>query len=160
MRSLAGRWATLMSAGTLLLMANGCVAAQVHRERSVAAAQEAENLSRWPDRYPLAAEQELGIVEVSRTSTSSLHLVQIRHRESLHTHREHDLVAVLLKGRGTLRLGSQTVAMQKGSVIAIPRGVPHAFVNESREPAAVFAVFSPPLDGPDTVAVLEEPHPQ
>jgi mannose-6-phosphate isomerase-like protein (cupin superfamily) len=84
-----------------------------------------------------------------------MHVVQIRDRELLHVHERHDVIALLLRGRGTLRVGSETVRMKPGSVVAIQRAVPHAFVNESRQPAAAFVVFTPPFDGKDTVLVQE-----
>ena len=140
-----------------LFLVAGCVTMQTARQRISPTLPEAENISSWPEKYPLAPQQEFGIVELSRTEHSSVHLIQIRHREPLHVHEQHDLIAILLKGHGTLRLGSQTFSVQKGSVVAIPHGVPHAFVNESLEPAAAFAVSSPPLDGPDTVLVQENP---
>ena len=84
-----------------------------------------------------------------------MHLVQIRHQEAMHLHEHHDLIAVLQRGHGTLRRGSETLTLEAGSAVTIPRGVPHAFVNQSPYPAAIFLVFSPPFDGTDTVPVNE-----
>lgn len=119
--------------------------------------QDVVQISQWLARHPLALEHELAIAELGRTEGSSLHVVQIRDREALHVHERHDLVAFLHRGHGTLQLGSETLAIREGSVVAIPRGVPHAFVNESRKPAAALAVFSPPFDGTDSVPVNSSP---
>jgi quercetin dioxygenase-like cupin family protein len=141
----------------LLLLAalSGCGWASRAVKRPTHAYPEAENLARWLDEHPLAPDQEIGVAEMGRTENSSMHIVQIRHQEALHVHQHHDLAALLHLGHGTLRLGSQALTLKAGSVVMIPRGVPHAFKNESRQPAAAFVVFTPPFDGADTVPINE-----
>jgi mannose-6-phosphate isomerase-like protein (cupin superfamily) len=110
-------------------------------------------LEAWLKENPIAADKELAIGDLWRSESSSTHVVQIRTEEKMHTHQNHDLVAILQKGSGTLYIGSSALAMAPGSVASVPRGVPHAFVNDSTEPAAAFVVFTPPFDGKDTVPV-------
>ena len=112
-------------------------------------------LAQWLAAHPLAPDQELRIDELDRTSDSSMHLVQIRHTEGLHLHRDHDLMAMVQRGHGRLTLGSQTLEMVPGSVVKIPRGTPHMFLNHSAAPAVIFAVFTPTLNAPDTVPVAD-----
>ncbi|HSA59654.1 MAG TPA: cupin domain-containing protein [bacterium] len=81
----------------------------------------------------------------------SAHLVWIRTAEKLHTHAKHDATVMLLKGRGTFWFGGQEIRMKEGDVLTITRGVVHAFRNESKKPAAVYVVFSPPFDGKDVI---------
>ena len=146
---------TRLTAALCLGLVGGCAGTGRAVKTAGSAYPEAENISRWPDEYPLQPEQEFGIAELGRTETSSVHIVQVRHRESLHAHEHHDMVAVLLRGHGTLRMGDRTFAMKEGSIVAIAHGMPHAFVNDSRQPAAEFVVFTPPFDGKDVVPVQE-----
>jgi len=126
-----------------MMMVTGCAHALKSAAPSTHERTAAPNLSRWLAEHPLPPDHTFGVVELGRTDSASFHVVQIRDREDLHVHQHHDLVAVLQRGRGSLRRGSEHVPMTEGSVVAIPRGVPHAFVNESRQPAAAFVVFTP-----------------
>lgn len=139
----------------LLVAAGGCASTSPSARGTAPRPFNSETIAQLPDRYPLPPGQEVAVTDLARTPTSSVHLVQIRHQEPLHTHQHHDLVAVLLRGRGTLRLGAKTLTMREGSVVVIPSRVPHAFVNASRRPAAALVVFSPPFDGTDTVPASE-----
>ena len=107
----------------------------------------------WLREHPLSAGQTIRVDELGRSDSASFHIVQIRTKEPPHVHRTHDLVAVVKQGHGTLFLGSQQLHLEPGSLVNIPHGVVHAFVNESRDPAVAFVVFSPPFDGTDTVPV-------
>jgi quercetin dioxygenase-like cupin family protein len=110
-------------------------------------------LARWLAQHPLPDGERLAITELYRTAESSMHVVQIRDREPPHVHARHDLVGVLHRGRGTLTLEQQTLSLREGDVFRIPKGTPHAFVNDAAEPAAAFVVFTPPFDGVDTVQI-------
>ncbi len=67
-------------------------------------------------------------------------------------------MVVLHRGRGTLRLGETTRRLSRGSLIVIPRGTPHAYVNaSSRRPAVLIVVFSPPYNGTDSVPIGDTP---
>lgn len=107
----------------------------------------------WLKAHPLPPGQAFAAAQVWRTSTVSLHVVQIRTAEQPHLHQHHDAVATLLKGHGTFVLGTDEMPLQAGATVTIPRGVRHYFVNEGREPAVALAVFSPPMDQPDWVEV-------
>ena len=56
-------------------------------------------------RERLAPGQEFVIEELGRDAGSSHHLVWIRDREVPHRHDRHDLLVVMLRGFGTMRLG-------------------------------------------------------
>jgi quercetin dioxygenase-like cupin family protein len=92
---------------------------------------------------------------VARTETASYHVVQVRDREAPHRHVTHDLTVVLLRGRGTLVLAGRRIPVRAGDAYLVPRGTVHSFVNDGRERAVTLAVFTPPLDAPDTVPVAE-----
>jgi mannose-6-phosphate isomerase-like protein (cupin superfamily) len=109
----------------------------------------------------LAASQALDpgesfrIVEVGRDANTSHHLVWIRDREIPHRHDRHDLLVVMLRGRGGMRLGSAERPVGAGSILYVPRGTAHAFRNEAGEPAVAYAIYTPAFDGRDR-ALLEE----
>lgn len=113
-------------------------------------------MEEWLKAHPMDPSQEISILEISRGDSGSSHIVQIRTREPLHVHARHDLIAILLKGRGTLTLGSRRLELKPGAIVSIPRGVPHAFENTGSEPAAAYAAFFPAFDGVDTVPSKEE----
>jgi len=141
----------------LLVIVTGCAGASRWVAPPADERQGAWHISQWLAQHPLPRDEEIAVAELGRTEASSLHIVHIRGREALHVHERHDLVALLHRGHGTLRVGSTTLHLREGSVVAIPRGVPHAFVNESRRPAAAVVVFSPPFDGADTIPATDSP---
>ncbi len=116
---------------------------------------EGVRMEEWIQDHPIPTDMEISIHDVSRGETSSSHIVQIRKAEALHVHEHHDLIAVIQKGHGVLRMGSREMRAAPGSVFSIPRGVPHSFVNESEEPAVAFVVFTPAFDGQDTIPLPE-----
>lgn len=97
----------------------------------------------------------IAAMQLATTDSSSMHLVQVRTAEPLHIHAHHDLVVVVKKGHGTLRLRDRVVPVRTGDALIIPRGVPHAFSNLSRVPALAIAIFSPPFDGKDMIPIQE-----
>ena len=136
---------------------SGCAVSRGGMPSSAPAGSEAQNLTRWIAEHPFSPDINIGVVELGSTGTSSFHIVHVRDRERMHVHQHHDLVAVLQQGHGTLQFQSKRLHMTVGSVVAIPRGTPHAFINESRQPAEILVVFSPPFDIMDTVLIDEAP---
>lgn len=95
--------------------------------------------------------QAFRVVELSRDAASSHHVVAIRHGETPHRHDRHDLWVVMLEGHGSWRLAGETRDVGEGSILYVPRGTVHAFVNEADTPAKAYAVYVPPFDGVDRV---------
>lgn len=116
---------------------------------------ESVRMEEWIAEHPMPPDAEISIHDVSRGESASSHIVQIRNQETPHVHEHHDLVVIVQKGHGVLRMGSRAMNLVPGSVVAIPRGVPHSFVNGSDEPAVAFVVFTPAFDGTDTVPLPE-----
>jgi mannose-6-phosphate isomerase-like protein (cupin superfamily) len=94
------------------------------------------------------------IVELGRDAHSSHHLVWIRDREIPHRHDRHDLLVVMLRGYGGMRIGADEHPVGEGSILYVPRGAAHAFRNGASEPAVAYAVYTPAFDGRDR-ATLE-----
>jgi mannose-6-phosphate isomerase-like protein (cupin superfamily) len=101
------------------------------------------------DRAPLDPGEDFRVIEIGRDAHSSQHLVKIRHAEVPHRHDRHELWVLMLEGHGNLLLGSESRAVGEGSLLYIPRGVRHAFTNESETPATAYVIYSPPFDGKD-----------
>lgn len=81
-------------------------------------------------------------------------LAQIRDREKLHYHEEHDLLVQLLNGTGKLKTPTQTIPVKPGDWTLIPRSVKHQFINTGAEPARALVIRTPPpADGRDYVPV-------
>ena len=111
------------------------------------------SLDAWLKEHPLKADQAVSLEELSRGETASAHIVQIRKQEPLHIHENHDATAIMLKGRGILWIGDRKLELRPGSIVTIPRGVPHSFTNQSQEPAVAYVMFNPAFDGKDFVPV-------
>ncbi len=105
------------------------------------------------EKYPLAPGKDFQVFELGRDEHTSHHVVWIVDREVPHRHDTHDLVVVMLRGHGTMRIGDELRPIGERSILYGPRGTPHAFRNESRAPALAYAVYSPPFDGLDRVPV-------
>ena len=46
--------------------------------------------------------------------------------------------------------------MGKGSILYVPRGIPHAFGNRSETVAVAYVIYTPPFDGKDREIVEAE----
>jgi len=112
-----------------------------------------EALAALAGRAPLAPGEDFRAVEIARDAASSHHVVAIRRAETPHRHDRHDLLVVMLRGHGTMRLGAETRPVGEGSILYVPRGTPHAFTNAAAEPAVAYAVYFPPFDGADRAGV-------
>lgn len=71
------------------------------------------------------------------------YLVVVRSNEEPHIHPDGDLVISVLEGGGFVRLDSGDADASEGSVIVIPKGVCHAYFNQSPTDSVLFATFSP-----------------
>ena len=91
-----------------------------------------------PPDTPLLAAQKL-----AAQSGVQEFLVVVRTNEDPHIHPEGDLVVCVLEGGGYFRLNSGTVDAPTGSVVVIPKGVCHAYFNQSPSDSVLFATFSP-----------------
>jgi mannose-6-phosphate isomerase-like protein (cupin superfamily) len=108
-------------------------------------------LAELPDRVPLERGQDFRVVELGRDAATSHHLVAVRSAETPHRHDRHDLLVVMQRGHGTMRIGDVTLPVGERSILYVPRGTVHAFANQSGEPAVSYAVYTPPFDGTDRV---------
>jgi mannose-6-phosphate isomerase-like protein (cupin superfamily) len=108
-------------------------------------------LAQLAARITLAPDETQRVIELARDAGTSQHLVAIRTQEVPHRHDRHDLLVVMLRGHGRMRVGADEQPVGEGSILYVPRGSVHAFRNEAAEPAVAFAVYVPAFDGKDRV---------
>lgn len=106
---------------------------------------------------PIGKDENIKVKSLFKNENSSHFIIQIRDRERPHIHETHDLTVVVKKGEGILHLGNDDLAMRRGDVAFIPRGVLHYFVNTSSEPCIAYVIFTPFYDGKDMKPVDEAP---
>jgi quercetin dioxygenase-like cupin family protein len=104
-------------------------------------------------RYPIAPDADVRVERIARSDAASVHLVQVRGSETPHRHASHDLAVTMLHGEGLLHVAGATRAVRAGDTVFVPRGALHWFARGGADVAVTLAVFSPPLDAPDTVPV-------
>ena len=61
----------------------------------------------------------------------------------LHVHHTRDEVIHVLSGRFKVRIGDEESVLETGGFAFMPRGIPHAFLNLTEEPAEVVLVYTP-----------------
>jgi quercetin dioxygenase-like cupin family protein len=67
-----------------------------------------------------------------------------QYRTSLHIHRNTDEAFYVVDGALRFQLGEDKIEAPTGAFLFIPRGVHHAFMNPTAEPATYIVVLSPP----------------
>ncbi len=60
-----------------------------------------------------------------------------------HVHQNEDQVVVVIEGTVGASIGDQRLRLTEGSVVFMPRGVPHALWNEGSETARTLDIYSP-----------------
>lgn len=139
-----------------LLALAGCATQTEWVTFPISAGGKGMTLQAWLNEHPLKPGQDVGIEELSRGQTASAAIVQIRKHQGLHYHKDHDVIVILLRGRGTLTVGDRRLEIRPGSIVTIPRGIAHSLLNKSQQPAVAYAMFNPPFDGTDVVPVAED----
>ena len=87
------------------------------------------------------------------------HRVPPGYAPPLHVHQRSDEVFFLVDGHLQVRCGDDAWQAGPGSLIFLPRGVPHGFVNSDRGPARTLLINAPAGFG-DLIVALGDPAPQ
>lgn len=81
-----------------------------------------------------------------RGMSAGLYLLPVGAQDQQHPHAA-DEMYVVLRGRGTLRVGDREQEVRAGTVVSVDHGEDHRFVNVA-EDLSLLVVFAPP-DDPD-----------
>ena len=94
--------------------------------------------------------QENSIEKITEDSLHSTFLITIPQKVPLHFHKLHTENIVVLSGKAIMKLGLDTLIIQKGDQITISKGTPHEVINVlSKKPLRVYSIQSPMFDGSD-----------
>jgi quercetin dioxygenase-like cupin family protein len=84
-------------------------------------------------------------------------LIRLGTAEKPHTHDQHDVVVVLMRGEVRMHLGDRVELMAPGNTVEIPRGTVHWAESLAKDGSVAYAVFTPAYDGSDMHPVAAEP---
>ena len=99
----------------------------------------------------LADNESVKIIPLGRDKSTSVYLFQIREGAQMgaHSHKTHDEILYIKKGRGVLILDGSRHIVKEGMVVMIPRKSVHKYLNTGKETNIAVSMFSPPFDGKD-----------
>lgn len=100
---------------------------------------------------PCTAGPGITATPLHRDERCSAMLLCIPNEVQAHLHRHHTEHVSILQGHALLLLGSDTIRVSAGDVVAIPAGTPHAVIRTMDGPLKVLSVHSPPFDGVDRI---------
>jgi mannose-6-phosphate isomerase-like protein (cupin superfamily) len=76
------------------------------------------------------------------TSAATTRLLQLRDSLALHTHSDLDEILYVVAGEGTIHLRDESTPMSAGSLVVVPRGVPHAIDRRGKNPLIVLSTLA------------------
>jgi mannose-6-phosphate isomerase-like protein (cupin superfamily) len=90
--------------------------------------------------------------EILTNEHSQIVLMSIEPGEEIgeETH-EVDQVLVFVKGEGEAVLDGERSPVEKGSLVSVPAGTRHNFVNTGDKPLKLYTIYSPPEEAPGTL---------
>lgn len=72
-----------------------------------------------------------------------------------HFHEKHDETVFIARGKGTMRIGSETKRVKEGDLIFLPKKTIHSFKPETDDCIAI-SIHSPKFDGKDRIIVSNQ----
>ena len=92
----------------------------------------------------------LGIRYLIGSAQTGGHLAVVEHpikpralASPIHTHSREDEFSFVIAGRVGVQIGDLVMVAEPGTLVLKPRGIPHAFWNESEEQALVLEMITP-----------------
>ena len=64
---------------------------------------------------------------------------------------EVDQILYFVDGEGEAVLSGKTSKIAAGSLVSVPAGIRHNFINTGKKPLKLYTVYAPPEEEPDTV---------
>lgn len=62
-----------------------------------------------------------------------------------------DQILVFVEGEGQSVLDGKKAQIKPGSMVQVPAGTKHNFINKGEEPLKLYTIYAPPEEEPDTV---------
>ena len=62
-----------------------------------------------------------------------------------------DQILIFVEGEGQSVLDGKRAAVKAGSMVQVPAGTKHNFINKGEEPLKLYTIYAPPEEEPDTV---------
>jgi quercetin dioxygenase-like cupin family protein len=94
--------------------------------------------------------ENIHVQKLSSDARASVFVIWIKSGVRKHKHAEHSETVHILKGKGTMQLGNQTLEIRKGDIIFIPEGTPHS-VQVKGGTMKVISIQAPEFDGTDRI---------
>ncbi|MCP5008087.1 MAG: cupin domain-containing protein [Planctomycetes bacterium] len=97
------------------------------------------------------------ITPVGKNKSSSIHIVQIQGGAEMgfYSHKLHDELVFVHKGKGIVEFGNTRYEMKEGMVLMIPRKTWHKLINPGEGSLSTVSFFSPPFNK-DDIKFLKE----
>lgn len=115
--------------------------------------------------YALALENENFRREVATSNKSQLVLMSLEPGEEIGAEVHHvDQILMIVSGTGEAILDQERSPIGTNSLIIVPSGTRHNFINTGNSTMKLFTIYSPPEEAPGTLhrnkaeAVAAEPH--
>ena len=93
------------------------------------------------------------VVKLASDSYSTDFVIFVKNRVPLHKHVEHSETIYVLEGKGLFQLGDQSMEINAGDYIRVPKGTPHSVKVLSSIPLKIISVQAPEYFGKDKVKV-------
>ena len=80
-------------------------------------------------------------------------VMSLKPKEEIGTevHKKYDQILVNVKGNGYCVLDGKKMKFEKDSLVYVPKGTWHNFVNSGKEDLKLFTIYSPPNHPPGTI---------
>lgn len=91
--------------------------------------------------------------EILTNEHSQIVLMSLKPGEDIgeETHDEVDQTLAFVDGEGEAILDGEKTRIEPGSLVAVPAGTRHNFVNTGSKPLKLYTIYSPPEEAPGTV---------
>lgn len=103
------------------------------------------------DQNPPPDFENVHVEPLAGDSLSSSFLIWVKNSVALHLHEHHSEHVIILEGEGEMRIGDDTLFIQPGDYLFLPKGTPHAVWVTSPQAIKAISIQTPLFDGSDRV---------
>ena len=100
--------------------------------------------------------EQVYALKIAEDSLQSSFLIWVKSNVKGHFHLNHTENIVVLEGKALMRLGNDTLRIQSGDYVNVPKTTPHAVLRVlSKKPLKVLSIQAPAFDGTDRMFIEE-----